>query len=224
MAALPPVSKVVRVDFFQTYGANTRVRDRIFLQYSGAMSSADLATVLSNIDTAWNNNMTNLQNVGTTLTSIMGTDLSSNTAPQVVRATNRVGTRPAPGLPAGSAFVIRFKLARRYRGGHPRFYIVGGSSGDVQNGDQLTPAAIGAYQVGFGAFIGASVAAPPAAVGTLVHVNVHYFSGFHNVTFPTTGRVRSVPTALAVPTVDTVLSYSTNPLVASQRRRNQQSV
>jgi hypothetical protein len=223
VAALPPVAKVIRVDFFQSYAANTRVRDRIFLQYSGALSSADLATILTTIDTAWLNNIVPLQNVGTTLTSIMGTDLSSNTAPQVVRSTSRVGTRAAPGLPSGSAFIIRFKIARRYRGGHPRFYIVGPSTNDVTNGNQVLAASIAAYQNGFNAFVAACVAGPPAAVGTLVHVNVHYFSGFRNVTFPS-GRTRPVPTALAVPTVDTVIGYSTNPLVGSQRRRNQQSV
>jgi hypothetical protein len=62
----------------------------------------------------------------------------------------------------------------------------------------------------------------PTALTPAFQVNVSYFSGFTNVTFPS-GRIRPVPKLRSVPLVDTVTSWSTNPNVASQRRRNLQS-
>jgi len=220
--ALPPVPKVIRIDLQQTAGANTNVRNRIFFQYSGAMSAADLTTILGTVNTAWGTNMKPNQNTGVTLTAITGTDLSTSSSPQVVTTVSQVGTAAGSGTGNGTAVVIKFKINRRYRGGHPRFYQTGLVTTNVQNGDQITAASAAAFAASFAAFIAACELLPPAAVGTLTHVNVHYFAGFTNKPFPS-GRIRPVPTLLVTPTVDTVVSYSTNLHLASQRRRNQQS-
>jgi hypothetical protein len=222
MSALPPVSKVIRADFLQTVGANTSVLNRIFFQYSGTLSLADLTTLLTTFSNAWGTNISPNQNTGATLTAVRGTDLSSSTAPQTIISTSKVGTAAGSGMPDGTAAVIKFKINRRYRGGHPRFYETALVVTNVQNGTQIVPASATAFANSFAAFIAACVLAPPAAVGTLTHVNVHYFSGFTNKTFPS-GRTRAVPNLLATPTVDSILSYSTNAHVGSQRRRNQQS-
>lgn len=223
MPALPAVSKVIRFDLRQTFNSNARVFDRFFLQYSGALSLTDLATVLTTVRNAWNTNMAPNMSVRHTLTSVQGTDLSSATSAQATNSTASVGTQAGTDLAAGTALVIQFKIARRYRGGHPRFYVVSMQQPRLADARTWSGATITALASAFGAFIAASVLAPPAAVGTLSHVNVRYFSGFHNVTLPS-GRVRSIPTLLALPTVDAVNSYVVNPIVASQRRRNQQSV
>lgn len=223
MPALPAAPRVIRVDFFQTIAANSRVRDRIFLQYSGALSNTDLATVLATISAAWATNISPLQENVATLNSIEGTDLSTASSAQAINSTSHAGTGAGAALPNGVAAIVKFKIARRYRGGHPRFYLGGLSATNVVNGEQIAATAITAIQAAFAAFIAACVLAPPVAVGTLVHVNVSFFLGFANVTFPS-GRIRPRPTLRAAPLIDNVISYSVNPNAGSQRRRYQQSV
>lgn len=223
MVALPAVSKVIRVALSGVATNGETIANRIFLQYSGTLSSADLTTVVNTIDTAWNTNIAPLVSSDFTLQQIVATDLSSNTAPQVVKTVSHAGTNASAPLAAGTAAVIKFKIARRYRGGHPRFYLGPLGSGILANASQILAATQTSLATGFGNFISACIAAPPAAVGTLNHVSVHYFSGFVNHTFPS-GRVRAIPLPLGSPSVDLITAYQCNPNVGSQRRRNRQSV
>lgn len=224
MPALPNVPKVVRLDFFLTKGADTRVRDRMYVQYSGAGPSvADMATFVLNVSGAWGTNIAPLEDTATSLTSVQGTDLTSATGAQAINSIARPGTRAGTGLPAAVSPVIRFKVARRYRGGHPRMYVPAGVGTDTTNAQQWTSAFLTALLNGWQAFITNIGTGPPASFGTLSHVNVSYFQGFTNKTFPS-GRVHAVPSLrIGGPAVDTVISYSINPNFASQRRRNLQS-
>lgn len=224
MPALPSVSKVVRVDLFQTIGGNTRVRDRIFFSYTAAgPSAADLTTFLTTVANSWGTNLSALQCTNCSLTSLEATDLTSATAAQQVFSTSKVGTASGQVAVTGAAAIIKFKIARRYRGGHPRFYFAGFQASQVVTPPALQSAFTTLLASDWGAFINGCIATPPASMGTVAHVNVSYFSGFSNKLFPS-GREHPVPTLRGTPTVDTVISYSVNPNVGSQRRRNQQSI
>lgn len=223
MPALPNVAKVVRLDFFMTKGGDTRVRDRMFIQYSGAGPSvADMLTFLNQVSSAWLTNIAPLQDTATTLTSILGTDLSSASAAQNLNSTVRAGSRAGSGLQAGVAGIIKFKVARRYRGGHPRMYLPVGVGTDTATAQQWTSTFLALLLSGWQAFITALPTGLPASFGTISHVNVSYFQGFHVVT-PLSGRSRTVATLRGTPVVDTVISYAINPNFGSQRRRNLQS-
>lgn len=223
MPALPSPGKVIRCDLFFTYGPNTRVRDRIFFSYAGAGPvAADLTTLSGTISAAWNTNMVPQVNAGLVLTGITLTDLASNVGAQVVTSQNRVGTLAGNALPDGTAMVIKFKINRRYRGGHPRFYLAGRVSADLLQLNSWLPASATAVATAWQSFITACITTPPTNIGTMAHVNVSYFAGFTPTLFPT-GRYRNIPKQRALPTVDTIQTYSVNGLVASQRRRNSQS-
>lgn len=222
MGALPAAAKVVRFDFRQTFGSNTRIQDRIFLQYSGAMVIADLLTVLTTVRNAWNTNLAPLLHTSHVLTSVTGTDLSSNVAPQGVNSTTSTGTLAGTALPDGTALIIKFKINKRYRGGHPRFYMSGQQVGSLATPNTWSGTVITNFAAGFTNFIAACTNAPPAGVGTLTHVAVQYFSGF-TVSAPPGKRAHNIPTPLGTPVPYTVQSYVVNPTVASQRRRNLQS-
>ena len=125
MVALPAVSKVIRVDLHQTFDINTNVQNRLFFRFTGTMSSTDLATLCTTIRNAWNTNMAPVLTTGHTLTSVVATDLSSNTGAQQVNSTASVGTVADTKLTTGAAMVIKFKIGIRYRGGHPRIYLAG---------------------------------------------------------------------------------------------------
>jgi hypothetical protein len=72
------------------------------------------------------------------------------------------------------------------------------------------------------AWLAACITGAPVAVGTVTPVNVSFFSGFTNKTFPS-GRTRPVPTPRVTPLIDPIIGSDVNPKVATQRRRNQQS-
>lgn len=223
MPALPSPGKVMRVDLFTTVGANTRVRDRIFFSYTGAGPTvADLLTLINTISASWNTNIVPQTNTGVTLTQIAVTDLSSASGAQNQLTVSRVGTLAGTALPAAVAMIVKFKIARRYRGGHPRFYLPGRVTADLASSTAWVSANAAALATAFSAFITACEATPPTNIGTMVHVNVGYFGGFTNRTFPS-GRTRPVPNVLGTPHVDTITAYSVNLQVGSQRRRSQQS-
>jgi hypothetical protein len=223
MPALPSPGKVVRCDLFFTLGANVRVRDRIFFSYTGAGPTVtDLNTLATTISAGWNTNMVPQTATSMTLTGITLTDLASASGAQTVTSQNRVGTLAGTPMAAGVAMIIKFKIARRYRGGHPRYYHGGRVVADLSTSTTWLSASITSLVNAWIAFIAFCVNTPPASLGTLAHANVSYFSGFVNTTFPT-GRTRAVPRARVTPLVDAVTSYSGNNQVGSQRRRNLQS-
>jgi hypothetical protein len=214
---------VVRLDLFFSYGANTRVRNRIFFTYAGAgPSNADMTTWLATVHGSWNTNMAPVTNASLTLTQVEGTDLASASGAQVITTTSRVGTLAGTALPAQAAMVIKFKVNRRYRGGHPRFYLPGRVTADLASTVAWTAGAASGVATAWAAFIAACTTTPPATFGAMSHANVSYFTGFTNKTFPS-GRTRAIPNPRGTPTVDAVQSYSVNGNLGSQRRRSLQS-
>lgn len=221
MGALPAVAKVVRVDHFHTFGTDPDVQVRDFFGYSGTLSLADAITWCALFATAWNSNMIpNLSNqfrhVNTELT-----DLSSNTAPQVSNSTGSVGTDTQVALPQGTAMVLKKHITRRYRGGHPRMYMAGFGYTRLATPDTWDPTFLTSYVNSYVTYLNAVSTTAPAGIGTINHVNISYFAGFTNHTYPS-GRVKAIPTPRATPLVDNIASVSGNPIVASQRRRNEQ--
>lgn len=224
MPVLPPAPKCLRVDLFQSQPGNTRVRDRFFLQYTGANpSAADLTTLANTIVTSWNTNMRTFFNTGHSLTGVEVTDLNSNLGAQVVVSAAVAGTRAGVGLEGAQAAIVKFRVTRRYRGGHARIYLCAGVNADMASSTSWVAAFPGNLSTAWAAFMTANTTAPPASLAALTHVNVSYFSGFSNHTYPS-GRIKPVATLRVTPTIDAVISYSVNPNFGSQRRRNLQSV
>jgi hypothetical protein len=223
MPALPNVAKVVRVQFLLSGLGNTRVQDRIYLAFAGAGPAvADLNTLGATIATAWGTNLSSAMSTAGALIGVALTDLTSATGAQTQVSTSKIGTGGAVSLPNGTAAVIRFKIARRYRGGHPRFYFPFPPQAQEGAGPGWLSTYVSSLAASFLAFITAVETTPPVALGALTHVNVSYFSGFTNKSFPS-GRTHPVPTLRATPLQDLVVSYSVNPNYGSQRRRNLQS-
>lgn len=222
MPALPNVPKVVRVDSHFQEATDPNVMVRMFLRYSGTLSLADATQWCQNIATAsaafW------LANGQPTLTLVLTelTDLTSPTAPQVQNSTSQSGTSSAHPLAAGTAMVIKYKIARRYRGGHPRAYLPGMSGLWLQTPTLWAAASAAGVLTDWNTFLASSVnnATIPTA-GTLDHVNISYYQGFTNHTYPS-GRVKAIPTPRATPLVDAITGTAVNLTPASQRRRNEQ--
>jgi len=220
---MQPVPKVVRVDWFWTIANGVPAQVRKFFQYAGALSSADAQTWVNSFNSAYNTTGFQADMPATTvLNSIMLTDLTSASSPQAIASTGRTGTNGGTSVPNSIAFVVKDRIARRYRGGHPRTYLPGVPTArlsgpdtwDATNGTNLLNDWV--------TYINACMAAAPAGVGAVLEVNVSYFAGFTNHTF-SSGRIRPLATPRAVPLIDAIVGHSFNPRVASQRRRNHQS-
>lgn len=221
MAALPAVAKGVRIDHHWKQGTDANVQVRTFAQYAGTLSTADAVTWLANIVAAMGTYMTaNMSNTCSLVLSEL-TDLSSSSAPQVLDSTGHTGGQTAAALPAGNAMVMRYHMSRRYRGGHPRVYLPGHTSGDLSTPSVWDPTSLANKTAAWITYLAAITSnTNPAAIGAITHINISYFQGFVNHTFPS-GRVKAIPSLRATPVVDVITNVAGLATVASQRRRNE---
>lgn len=204
-----------------TPGTTPLAVTRFYTSYSGtAPSNADLATFDAAISTAFGTNLKSLLDTASLLSQVASVDLSSSTAAVDSSTVSVAGTRGATILPAEVALVSSYRIARRYRGGHPRGYWPFGIETDLSTRRTWTGSFVTACNTGLANFFTAVAAAGWSGAGTLLHVNVSYYAGFHVVTSPTTGRARNVPTLRGTPVVDTITSVFTQQRVGSQRRRD----
>jgi len=221
MPALPAVSKVVRMDFHLTQASDTNVQFRKFFAYAGVLSQNDAATWATAARTSFGAHIAPSLVTGCNLILTVLTDLTSATAAQAQDATAANGANGTDNLPTGVAMIIKSKIARRYRGGHPKVYLPGMRQTNVTSSNLWNTTFTSGFITLWNSFISDILTNVPAAAAPATEVNVSYFLGFHNVTNPISGRSRAVPTLRVTPVVDTILSHSINPVPASQRRRNE---
>jgi hypothetical protein len=222
VTALPAVAKVVRVDHHYAQYADPNIMIRLFFQYAGTLSLADATTWLTAIVTAQRTFVSAMLSSTLALNYSELTDLSSNTAPQVANSTGQVGGDGNPPLSAGVAMVISYTIARRYRGGKPRTYLPGMSAGFLLNPSQWDPTEMASFATHWQTYLTAATTTPGGtAIGAINHVNVSYYQGFVNHTYPS-GRVKAIPQLRVTPLVDVITGLKVNGEPASQRRRNEQ--
>lgn len=223
MPPLPSPGHVIELALQQLLGTDTDCLNKLYFSYAGGpIVTADMATWLEAVVAAWTGHMPAVLCDDISLTETTGTDLSSDVGVRNTVISAVPGTAAGPSVPAGTAFVIKYGIARRYRGGKPRSYLAGLPNSLVftdQTWEVVGAVAVTAAWVGF---IDAIVAAAPAGFGTLAQVNVSWFEGFTSVENPVTHRYRNIPTLRVDPVVDPITGYAYNPNIASQRRRNQQ--
>jgi hypothetical protein len=131
------------------------------------------------------------------------TDLTSDSAGQGQGGEFVAGTRAGDDLSAGTAALVNFHIARRYRGGKPRAYLPLGVAGDIVTGrwsGSFVTAVFNAmtdFQAdALGLGVGCAIASP---------ISVSYVNA---------GAPRVIPVK------DDITSWTVPALVGSQRRRN----
>lgn len=223
MPALPSVPKVVKVVLQQALlGATRDLINRFFIQYTGtAPTNSQLDTFAQAVTTSWGTNVVPLANADCSLETVSCEDLTSPTSAVGSSSLGSTGTRSGGANGAAMCVVMQEKMARRYRGGHPRVYLPWGSDSDLESANTWGTAFTASAEAAWINFIDDILAAGWTGAGTLSAVNVSYYAGFTNVTSPS-GRARPKPTLRGTPVVDAITSYAMNPLVGSQRRRNMQ--
>lgn len=222
MPPLPAVPKVLRVTQRMQFGSDLDLLSRCFLQYSGsAPSPTQLDDFCTSAVTIWGVDLQTMVNSSVELVGIDAEDLSSPTAAIGTAVAALVGSRSGATLPAGVAAVIQFKIARRYRGGHPRSYWPGAVTTDETTPQTWHTTYLTDLTSAYQSWISDLEGDGWSGSGSITQVNVSYYSGFTNVLYPS-GRYHAVPTLRAVPVVDVVAGIAVNPIFGSQRRRNEQ--
>lgn len=221
MPALPAAPETIRVALVGKLDEDSDVVSRFYCRYFTGTPPASLNTAAAAIATRWNTDLAAMFSLAYTLTEVDLEDLTSSTAPVGAAVTSHAGTRGGVGLSASACALLRFHIGRRYRGGHPRMYLAAGGSGDLFDRQTWTTAFLTALTTAWTTFIGHVLTDLNTAYGAsdFQHVNLSYYQGFTNVTYPS-GRTYPRPTVRGAPVIDDVLSYTANPKVASQRRRN----
>lgn len=221
MPPLPVVPKCLEVIMTYSDGGGARIINRIHFAYTGTVSSGDLSTLLASINSAWTTALAPHFHAGTRVLSISGNDLGSTSGAQAVNITGANGTNSTgPALTSGACAVLGEKTSLKYKGGHGRIYLPAGTTTDLTDNNTWSTTFTAALATAWQTFLNDIVV--PAAIGTITQSVLHRYglTATSPVVYKPQQR-KSVP--LTNPFTTPITSFSTNPQVGSQRRRNQQS-
>lgn len=213
-APLPPVPNVVKV--VPQGNSGERIWENVLhWQYSGgAPTPTQCATLATTILNAWIAHITPLQADTTSINAVDVTDLSSNIGGEGSAASTTFGTRGTAELPANASTLITYGATLRYKGGHPRTYLLAGVQGDMQDAQTWKSTYITAVTAGWGAF---QTAVNGASAGTVSMVN-QVCVRYHGKYLPNGGPPHyylTTPEAMPLPGGDFLVQAE----MASQRRR-----
>jgi hypothetical protein len=218
---LPAVTDVLKILTKYLLGEDTDVLNQQFVSFVGSASETNLTNLAAAAGAAWTTHIKPLVSNSLTLESYTITDLTSDVGVEVNYPIGSTGSVGGETLPAATAMVIQSKILRRYRGGHPRLYMPGLLTADTSTAQTWSSAAIAAWEAAWNAYIAEILLDAPGGLSIGTFQNVSYYQGFTNFLEPS-GRYRVIPTVRVAPVTDAILSYSINPNVGSQRRRNLQ--
>lgn len=221
VAPLPAVPAVLRCALSGVIGTGYVFLTRFYVGYSGtAPTNAELTTWNGVVGTAYGTYLKALVDTNNELTQIETTDLSSATAAAATTAEAITGTRSGTDATADMCVVTSYRIARRYRGGHPRGYWPMGTMTDVAGPGTWSGSFITSVNSNMANFMNAICTAPWSGGGTLGQENVSYYEGFTATPYPPSGRYKNVAKLRAGgPLTDPITSIVAQTSIGSQRRR-----
>jgi hypothetical protein len=225
VAPLPIVPGVLRYQFAHKLGTDTDVLNSFYMYNNDPPTYTDenLLAAAEGAATGWSSHIMNLLSSSLTLTKVTVTDLGgSGLYSELGELTP--GAVSGPFLGASSSLIVKFGMARRYRGGKPKVFLAGAPESALTDNQDWNVTITAAMLAAWTAMLVAVTGAMPVGGGdttVLTQVNVSYYNGFTNH-LELSGRYRAVPTLRATPLIDPITTWSINPKVGSQRRRNEQ--
>jgi hypothetical protein len=217
MPPLPPVPNVIKLELMGTLSGSNPWANILYFQWSGTALTIDMNTWMTAVANSWGTNFAPYTSPNYVLTSLKAVDLTSSSGAASFIITNKPGTDASQFGPSNATVTVRHYIPRRYRGGHPKTFLVCGDPSQLVNNTTWSSSFISTMQTKWNAFM-AACEVTSGALTINTHVNVSFYQGFHNVTEPS-GRQRSVPTPRSTPLVDQVTSSVVQTQVGSQRRR-----
>lgn len=158
----------------------------------------------------WIANIANLIHSSASITSVTVTDLNSRTGLVGFNGTATAGSGIGTALPNSVSYCVQFKIARRYRGGHPRVYMPAMIATQQANATQVTAgyrtSAINAWT----AFKTAIEAYTGPSLSPVKHCSISYYSG---------KDAQGKPILRTTPIADIITGYGGDLRMDSQRHR-----
>lgn len=159
-APLNPVPSTLKIFASGTNASGTPYiwGNVLHFEYSGtAPSNTTCATIASQVATQWGTHISPEQISTTVLETVTVTDLTSVSSGEGETIVSVPGTRGDDEFAANAAMLISYPSGSRYKGGHPRQYLVGGGFADLFNAATWTTAFTAEYQTHWQAFLNALV-------------------------------------------------------------------
>jgi hypothetical protein len=209
LPALPSPGTVVKLvlKYHQDDGSAENIQYYSYTTASHA-SISDLSGLWGHIATDFLAAYVGSSLAAVVMDSVTLTDLVSSTGAVYSTTPSFTGTNTGSVLPASAAVVVSHTIARRYRGGHPRTYMMVGSASDFATSSvkDWQASFLTNIQNGWNSY--QALFPYNAGLGTWNRVNVSYYE--------TVGGVRTVR---ATPLVDLISADVAKVRVSSQRRR-----
>lgn len=204
MPALPDASHVLKVEFIGTY-STAGWANIIHVSFStGTPTVADLNTYASAMATLYHDSFLTSLHTNCVLKEVVVTDLTTHSSAVGRWDGTLAGTGTGTAMSAATALVLSWKISRRYRGGHPRTYLIGLETANQADTKSWSGATVTEFQEDGQDFLDgvALIAVTGSVFGELVSLS--YFSA-HAV------RV--------TPVVDVIQAVAVHSRIDTQRRR-----
>lgn len=224
MPPLPNVPNCIEYTLRFSDGGNTNLLNKFHQTYTNPPGQSDALALAQTVTAQWGTHMASQVGTWINLLQTEVNDLASVFGAQAVDITGSVGTgAQGTHLASGTAMVISSKTAHKYRGGHGRVYVPGLGTAALQTPNTWTTLVQSSVASAWAAFVGGIISHAPTAMGAMQNVVVHRYGRCPSppCTPPPNEDAPSVP--LLSPYTDTITSWSVNPKVGSQRRRNLQT-
>jgi len=202
---LPPAAQTLKVVINGTTSAGRNWANVLHFKYTGSAPTVAICESLAEVIYGiWVSGLIPMQGEDIAITGVYITDLTSATSAEGGYELETAGSRSGDPIPAGASALASYSILFRYRGGHPRQYILAGVVTDLLNTSAWTTEFVGDMVTAWGGFL--SSVSGSASGGTTIagQVAVSYYSA----------NVRRVAAEI-IPLTFTGISG----IVASQRRR-----
>jgi hypothetical protein len=171
---------------------------------------ADLSSIATTLRAAWLSAFGPYVSTNCSLTQVIVQDVSRNPGAVGTNTIAASGSSGAGGAPANVSLAISKRVARRYRGGHPRLYMPGIPTNVTTDGRTLTTTALANWQAAATAWFTACNAANSTSTGACKLANVGYY-------YVPTPHAKPIPRPS--PIVELISAVTVNNRLDSQRGR-----
>lgn len=221
MTPLPPVPNVLLFRVIWEVGLDANAETLLHAAWAGTIPTTAICdTLAGQVGSLFTAEFIPLLNEANKVLEVGCVDLSVSTGAFGTASVNLPGTLTDAFLGADTAFLISYKIGRRYRGGKPRSYMPLGGAAELEDPQQWTDGFVSSTQTAAGSML--SYFSGAAAGGTNLEglVNVSYYSGTIATPSPSNpDRYINRPVKRVTPLVDPVTSAVAQKFISSQRRR-----
>lgn len=130
---MPPVANTISMQFQGTIPGEVW-ENILHFGYSGPTpTQSSMATFAAAATNSWSIHVSPMQATSVVLVQVTATDIASDSGAQGVSVVNVAGSKGANGPAANAAILVSYPIPTRYRGGHPRSYVLAGLATDLDS-------------------------------------------------------------------------------------------